>query len=82
MLLISLQRPRGRRGCRYPASGRSLSGDVTQDIAPSIGGEFGLHNINATRSGDLTGVGTAHLHPGGWFGGLGEAVDVLVRQSP
>lgn len=29
-----------------------LSGDVTQDIAPSIGGQLGLLNINATRSGD------------------------------
>jgi hypothetical protein len=29
-----------------------LSGDVTQDIAPSIGGQLGLLNINATRSCD------------------------------
>jgi hypothetical protein len=29
-----------------------LSGDVTQDITPSIGGQLGLLNINATRAGD------------------------------
>ena len=29
-----------------------LSGDVTQDITSSIGGQLGLLNINATRSGD------------------------------
>ncbi|PZS18378.1 MAG: hypothetical protein DLM60_11980 [Pseudonocardiales bacterium] len=29
-----------------------LSGDVTENIAPSIGGQLGLLNINNTRSGD------------------------------
>lgn len=29
-----------------------LSGDVTQDITSSIGGQLGLLNINATRAGD------------------------------
>ena len=62
-----------------------LSGDVTQDIAPSIGGQLGLLNINATRSGDpeleqriLTEVASY----GRQLGWLVDAVEVLARHQP
>ncbi|MBV9139520.1 MAG: hypothetical protein JO115_01105 [Pseudonocardiales bacterium] len=61
-----------------------LSGDVTQDIAPSIGGQLGLININATRSGD---PGLEHriitqvASYGRQLGWLLEAVEVLARQQ-
>lgn len=58
-----------------------LSGDVTQDIAPSIG----LVNINATRSGDPDleqRIITQVASYGRQLGRLLEAVDVLARQQP
>ncbi|HZS22498.1 MAG TPA: hypothetical protein VFA63_16140 [Pseudonocardiaceae bacterium] len=62
-----------------------LSGDVTQDISPAIGGQLGLVNINATRSGDpaleqriITDVASY----GRQLGWLVDAVDVLVRCQP
>jgi hypothetical protein len=59
-----------------------LSGDVTQDIAPSIGGQLGLLNINATRSGDPEleqRIITQVASYGRQLGWLVEAVDVLAR---
>lgn len=57
-----------------------LSGNVTQDIAPSIG----LVNINATRSGDPElehRIITQVASYGRQLGWLLEAVDVLARQQ-
>jgi uncharacterized membrane protein YccC len=62
-----------------------LSGDVTQDIAPSIGGQLGLLNINATRSGDPAleqRIITQVASYGRQLGWLIEAVDVLARRQP
>jgi hypothetical protein len=62
-----------------------LSGDVTQDVAPSIGGQLGLLNINATRSGDPgleQRIITQVASYGRQLGRLVEAVDVLVRLQP
>ncbi len=62
-----------------------LSGDVTQDIAPSIGGQLGLLNINATRSGDPEleqRIITQVASYGRQLGWLVEAVDVLARRHP
>jgi hypothetical protein len=61
-----------------------LSGDVTQDIAPSIGGQLGLLNINATRSGDPAleqRIITQVASYGRQLGWLIEAVDVLARRQ-
>jgi hypothetical protein len=61
-----------------------LSGDVTQDIAPSIGGQLGLLNINATRSGDPgleQRIITQVASYGRQLGRLVEAVDVLARRQ-
>jgi hypothetical protein len=61
-----------------------LSGDVTQDIAPSIGGQLGLLNINATRSGDPRleqRIITQVASYGRQLGWLLEAVDVLARRQ-
>ena len=62
-----------------------LSGNVTQDIAPSIDGQLGLLNINATRSGapELEQrIITQVASYGRQLGRLVEAVDVLaLRQS-
>jgi hypothetical protein len=61
-----------------------LSGDVTQDIAPSIGGQLGLLNINATRSGDPAleqRIITQVASYGRQLGRLVEAVDVLTRRQ-
>lgn len=61
-----------------------LSGDVTQDIAPSIGGQLGLLNINATRSGDPgleQRIITQVASYGRQLGRLIEAVDVLVQHQ-
>ncbi len=58
-----------------------LSGNVTQDIAPSIG----LININETRSGDPgleRRIITEVASYGRQLGWLLEAVDVLARQQP
>ncbi|MBV8540503.1 MAG: hypothetical protein JO063_04755 [Pseudonocardiales bacterium] len=58
-----------------------LSGDVTQDVAPSIG----LVNINATRSGDPKleqRIITQVASYGRQLGRLVEAVDVLARRQP
>ncbi len=62
-----------------------LSGDVTQDIAPSIGGQLGLLNINATRSGDPgleQRIITQVASYGRQLGWLVEAVEVLARRQP
>jgi hypothetical protein len=62
-----------------------LSGDVTQDIAPSIGGQLGLLNINATRSGDPEleqRIITEVASYGRQLGWLVEAVDALARRQP
>lgn len=62
-----------------------LSGDVTQDIASSIGGQLGLININATRSGDPgleQRIITQVASYGRQLGWLVEAVDVLARRQP
>ena len=62
-----------------------LSGDVTQDIAPSIGGQLGLLNISATRSGDPgleQRIITQVASYGRQLGRLLEAVDVLARHPP
>jgi hypothetical protein len=62
-----------------------LSGDVTQDITSSIGGQLGLLNINATRSGDPgleQRIITQVASYGRQLGRLVEAVDVLARQRP
>jgi hypothetical protein len=62
-----------------------LSGDVTQDIAPSIGGQLGLLNINATRSGDPAleqRIITQVASYGRQLGRLMDAVEVLARQQP
>lgn len=61
-----------------------LSGDVTQDIAPSIGGQLGLLNINATRSGDPAleqRIITQVASYGRQLGWLIEAVEVLARRQ-
>jgi hypothetical protein len=61
-----------------------LSGDVTQDIATSIGGQLGLLNINATRSGDPgleQRIITQVASYGRQLGRLIEAVDVLARRQ-
>ena len=61
-----------------------LSGDVTQDIAPSIGGQLGLLNINAMRSGDPEleqRIITQVASYGRQLGWLIEAVDVLARRQ-
>ncbi|MGH3701865.1 MAG: hypothetical protein ACRDQY_20905 [Pseudonocardiaceae bacterium] len=58
-----------------------LSGDVTQDIAPTIG----LFNINNTRSGDPEleqRIITQVASYGRQLGRLVEAVDVLAQQQP
>ena len=60
-----------------------LSGDVTQDITSSIGGQLGLLNINATRSGDPgleQRIITQVASYGRQLGQLIDAVDVLVAQ--
>ena len=60
-----------------------LSGDVTQDITSSIGGQLGLLNINATRSGDPgleQRIITQVASYGRQLGRLVDAVDVLARQ--
>jgi hypothetical protein len=60
-----------------------LSGDVTQDITSSIGGQLGLLNINATRSGDPgleQRIITQVASYGRQLGRLIDAVDVLARQ--
>jgi hypothetical protein len=57
---------------------------VTQDIAPSIGGQLGLLNINATRSGDPgleQRIITQVASYGRQLGRLVEAVDVLARRQ-
>jgi hypothetical protein len=62
-----------------------LSGDVTQDITSSIGGQLGLLNINATRSGDPgleQRIITQVASYGRQLGRLVDAVDVLTRQQP
>jgi hypothetical protein len=62
-----------------------LSGDVTQDIAPWIGGQLGLLNINATRSGDPgleQRIITQVASYGRQLGRLVEAVDVLAQHPP
>lgn len=62
-----------------------LSGDVTQDISPAIGGQLGLVNINATRSGDPAleqRIITEVASYGRQLGWLVDAVDVLVRCQP
>jgi hypothetical protein len=62
-----------------------LSGDVTQDIASSIGGQLGLLNINTTRSGDPQleqRIITQVASYGRQLGWLLEAVDALARQQP
>ncbi|HET9257236.1 MAG TPA: hypothetical protein VFO16_18835 [Pseudonocardiaceae bacterium] len=62
-----------------------LSGDVTQDIVPSIGGQLGLFNINATRAGDPEleyRIITQVASYGRQLGRLIEAVDVLARCQP
>ncbi|MGH3918289.1 MAG: hypothetical protein ACRDRY_23320 [Pseudonocardiaceae bacterium] len=61
-----------------------LSGDVTQDIAASIGGQLGLLNINATRSGDPAleqRIITQVASYGRQLGRLVDAVDVLARRQ-
>jgi hypothetical protein len=60
-----------------------LSGDVAQDITSSIGGQLGLLNINATRSGDPgleQRIITQVASYGRQLGRLIDAVDVLARQ--
>lgn len=62
-----------------------LSGDVTQGIASSVGGQLGLLNINATRSGDPgleQRIITQVASYGRQLGRLVDAVDVLARQQP
>jgi len=61
-----------------------LSGDVSENIAPSIGGQLGLLNINATRSGDPEleqRIITQVASYGRQLGWLLEAVDVLARRQ-
>lgn len=61
-----------------------LSGDVTQDIATSFGGQLGLLNINATRSGDPgleQRIITQVASYGRQLGRLVEAVDVLAQRQ-
>lgn len=61
-----------------------LSGNVTQDITPSIGGQLGFVNINATRSGDPEleqQIITEVASYGRQLGWLVDAVDVLVRHQ-
>lgn len=61
-----------------------LSGDVTQDIESSIGGQLGLININTTRSVDPQleqRIVTEVASYGRQLGRLLEAVDVLVGQQ-
>ena len=61
-----------------------LSGDVTENITPSIGGQLGLFNINATRSGDPAveqRIITEVASYGRQLGWLVEAVDVLVQRQ-
>ena len=62
-----------------------LSGDVTQDITSSIGGQLGLLNINATRSGDPgleQRIITQVASYGRQLGRLIDAVDVLAQRQP
>lgn len=61
-----------------------LSGDVTENITPSIGGQLGLFNINATRSGDPAveqRIITEVASYGRQLGWLVEAVDVLAQRQ-
>jgi hypothetical protein len=61
-----------------------LSGDVTQDVAPSFGGQLGLLNIDATSSGDPgleQRIITQVASYGRQLGWLVEAVDVLGREQ-
>ena len=61
-----------------------LSGDVTENITPSIGGQLGLFNINATRPGDPAveqRIITEVASYGRQLGWLVEAVDVLVQRQ-
>jgi hypothetical protein len=61
-----------------------LSGDVSQDIAPSISGQLGLFNIDATRSGDPAleqRIITEVASYGRQLGWLLEAVDVLAQRQ-
>ncbi len=61
-----------------------LSGDVSQDITSSIGGQLGLLNINATRSGDPgleQRIITQVASYGRQLGWLLEAVDVLAQRQ-
>lgn len=62
-----------------------LSGDVTQDITSSIGGQLGLLNINPTRSGDPRleqRIITQVASYGRQLGRLVDAVDVLAQRQP
>jgi hypothetical protein len=62
-----------------------LSGDVTQDITSSIGGQLGLLNINATRAGDPAleqRIITEVASYGRQLGWLVDAVEVLARRQP
>ena len=61
-----------------------LSGDVTENITPSIGGQLGLFNINATRSGDPAveqRIITEVASYGRQLGWLVEAVEVLAQRQ-
>ena len=61
-----------------------LSGDVSENIAPSIGGQLGLLNINTTRSGDPgleQRIITEVASYGRQLGWLLEAVEVLARRQ-
>jgi hypothetical protein len=58
---------------------------VSQDVTSSIGGQLGLVNINATRSGDPgleQRIITEVASYGRQIGWLLEAVDVLARRQP